>query len=352
MSITVNKLTSADRLIYNQHVENCDTSLMFHTSGYMDVLAEISPDSELIILAAYEGSQIVGTLPTFLQSNDNGAVLNSLPYFGSHGDFLLADDANDPQVTTKALVDGLKDVCHQRSIGAVNIVSHPLTPGIESLADKAGLAPWDLRIGQISHLPVAPKREKALEEVLASCLQKTRNLVRKGLRQDFTIEVSTADEDWQQMQHHHHLGMKSIGGRPKYAREFAAIRDNLEAKGACRLYVAKHDGAFAGALLNLYHRQWVEYFTPVAVASFRNRQVLSALIATAMCDAIVEGRTLWNWGGTWSTQAGVHHFKRGWGAIDHVYRYIGAVWDARLKEREPKKLLEQFPFFYVRPFSN
>ncbi len=324
---------------------------MFHTPEYLAVLADILPKSEQVIIAAYNGSQIIGTLPVFIHSTDHGVVLNSLPYFGSHGDILLANDASGRQSVLSALANGLVEICREYSVGSVNIVSHPLSPWIASLADQIGLKAWDFRIGQISRLPVAANQEEALEGVLATCRQKTRNLVRKGLRQGFVVETSTADEDWRQLILQHRLGMEKIGGTPKSEREFSAIRGNLEARGSCRLYVARLEGEFAGALLNLYHRNWVEYFTPVIVGSFRNRQVLSALIATAMCDAAIEGRSHWNWGGTWSTQAGVHRFKQGWGAIDHIYEYFGAVWDSQLNEMEPRKLLEHFPFFYVRPFS-
>ncbi len=339
-------------MAYGEFVHSCDASLMFHTPEYLAALTEILPESEQVIIAAYEDSQIIATLPTFIHNSEHGVVLNSLPYFGSHGDVLLANDVSSPQSVLSALANGLVEICREYSIGSINIVSHPLSPGIASLADQIGLKAWDSRIGQISRLPVAANQEEALEGVLATCRQKTRNLVRKGLRQGFVVEISTADEDWRQLILHHRLGMEKIGGNPKSEREFSAIRNNLEARGACRLYVARLEGEFAGALLNLYYRDWVEYFTPVIVDSFRSHQVLSALIATAMCDAVIEGRSHWNWGGTWSTQAGVHRFKQGWGAIDHIYEYFGAVWDSRLNKTQPRKLLEQFPFFYVRPFGN
>ena len=150
---------------------------------------------------------------------------------------------------------------------------------------------------------------------------------------------------------HHRLGMERIGGRAKSTAEFAALRCALAPRGMCRLHVARHKGAFAGALLNLYYRDWVEYFTPVAVDEYRAEQVMSALIATAMQDACLSGARIWNWGGTWPTQAGVYHFKKGWGAIDHPYVYYGAVLDERLAAASADSLREQFPFFYSRPFA-
>ncbi len=351
MTISIKLFRSADNQDYRDFISDCNMGLLYHTPEYLGILTDILPRSQCFIIAAYDDVRMVGALVVFLHSTEHGTVLNSLPYFGSHGDVLLANDVSDGQPIFAALANAVNDIRREYSVGAMNIVSHLLTPQISDFASQLGLSSWDSRIGQISHLPVASNQDDALECVLANCLQKTRNLVRKGIRQSFEIEVSTADDDWQQMMLHHRLGMERIGGTPKSEREFLAIRKNLEPLKMCRLYIARQDGEFAGALLNLYYRDWVEYFTPVTEISFRNKQVMSALIAAAMSDAIVEGRAYWNWGGTWSTQAGVHRFKKGWGAVDQVYNYYGAVWDEKLAHAEPRKLLEQFPLFYVRPFG-
>src|SRR5262249_17659234 len=117
-----------------------------------------------------------------------------------------------------------------------------------------------------------------------------------------------------------------------------------------RLYVARDGETFAGALLNLYYRDWVEYFTPIAVEDFRKEQVLSALIAVAMTDAILEGRKYWNWGGTWPSQSGVYHFKRGWGAQERIYQYFGAVRSGSLASITMTAFSEEYPHYYLRPF--
>lgn len=351
MTIVVEQVSLESTNDYADFVGSCSVSLLYHSPEYLQILATILTESELIILAASKGGRIIGTLAGFVRRSDEGTVLNSLPYFGSHGDVLVADTEVDQVAVVSAIALKLREFCRERSIGAINIVAHPLSPQIERFADLLDLKAWDHRIGQISRLPTASAHEVALEGVLKACHQKTRNLVRKGLRNGFSLEVSEADADWQSLMLHHRIGMQRIGGRPKDAREFAAIRAVLEPRGACRLYVARRDGAFAGGLLNLYCRDWVEYFAPVIVEEFRNEQVLSALIASSMCDAILADKRFWNWGGTWSTQASVHHFKKGWGAVDHVYHYWGAVNDPRLVAMEPSECSERYPFFYVRPFQ-
>jgi hypothetical protein len=351
VTIEVVHLSTFEAEEYRLFVENCQASLIYHTPNYLRLLQTILQDAEPILLLAKREERIIGSFSAFMKESTAGTVLNSLPYYGSHGDILIADDEVDHAAVASFIADRLRDLCKGRSIGAVNIVTHPIASPTELIADRLHLTPWDWRIGQISELPAASSHEQAMASILAACGQKTRNLVRKGLRQTFEIEPSTADDDWHQLAEHHRNGMERIGGTAKSDREFAAIRSILEPQGLSRLYVARRRGAFAGALLNLHHGKWIEYFTPVASQDFRNEQVLSALIATAMCDAAVAGRSRWNWGGTWSSQAGVYHFKRGWGAKDHIYRYFGTVRDERLIKAAPRDLAASFPFFYVRPYA-
>jgi hypothetical protein len=207
-----------------------------------------------------------------------------------------------------------------------------------------------MRIGQISILSLAKNDADALNATLADCKQKTRNLVRKGIKGNFKIEVSTSDSDWHSLFLHHCVGMQRIDAKHKSEREIHALREQFEACGACRLYVARRDGEFAAGLLNLYYKDWVEYFIPVSSERFRGDQVLSAIIARAVQDARRQGCKYWNWGGTWPGQKGVYRFKNGWGAHDYRYHYYGAVRDERLNKVDPGTLLADFPHFYVRPF--
>ncbi len=165
------------------------------------------------------------------------------------------------------------------------------------------------------------------------------------------MKVSNLESDWSELAKHHSTSMSRIGGIAKSFNQFLALKDTLSPNNMCRLYVAYRGAEFAGALLNLYYEEWVEYFAPVSVERFRGEQVMSALIATAMSDAILEGRRYWNWGGTWLTQSGVYHFKKGWGAKDHLYAYCGAVFDKELEKRQSSELLAAFPLFFVRPFD-
>lgn len=331
---------------YRAFLETCPDSMIYATPEWMSFVEAVTGCDPINVIVTHRHGAIVGALPLAVKRSGQLTIANGLPYFGSHGDVLLAEDDRE---ALEAVGQALSGALAEIDVAAVNFVSHPLRPRLATVAHVAGLDPWDRRTGQISTLPRATTNEGALEAVLSACHQKTRNLVRKGLKGDFVIRRSTAERDWASMADHHRLGLERIGGRYKTAEQFEALRDALQAKGMCRLYVAERQGQFAGALLLLRYRDWVEYFTPVAVEAFRSEQVLSALIAHGMVESISEGAKYWNWGGTWLTQSGVYHFKRGWGASDYPYTYFGRSDDEKLDGKDMSELLARFPFFYVRP---
>ncbi|MFM6007618.1 MAG: GNAT family N-acetyltransferase, partial [Sphaerospermopsis kisseleviana] len=71
-----------------------------------------------------------------------------------------------------------------------------------------------------------------------------------------------------------------------------------------RIYTAHLNGDTISALLLFYAGEAVEYYTPVIVEKYRDKQALSLIIYTAMIDASINGYKHWNWGGTWTTQQG------------------------------------------------
>lgn len=328
---------------YGDIVEQSPDAMVFQTPAYLAFLAEVLPSAE------FAGFIVEGraAMPSFVMRTAEGAVLNALPYFGGHGDIVTTAGAEASD--SAAIIRAVETFCRDTSVDAVNIVAHPLTPHWRDGASDI-FAKWDERIGQVSRLGSASTREAAIEASLLACSGKTRNLARKGLRGGFRIERDDDATSWRDLVRFHRDSILAMGGHAKTEAEFAALRRALGDQ--CRLYVARKDGAFAGALLVLAFKGWVEYFTPVSYPDFRSEQVVPALIIAAMSDARMSGAQWWNWGGTWHQQPGVRHFKAGWGAIEFPYAYIGALLGERLRGQAPADLLQAFPRFYVAPFDS
>lgn len=334
---------------YAELVSRVQDVLVHASLEWARFTAAVCPAAQPVYFLAREASHPVAALPAFQLDGPYGPVINSLPYFGSHGDLVVAPGCDRSSVT-RALMGALGEYARDRDVLALNLVAHPFRIDECEFTALAGLRRVDDRIGQISLLPRPSGRGEIEEQLLAACSQKTRNLVRKGLRSGFTIVRSEDITDLTELHRHHVLGMARIGGRAKPVEDLRHLRDLFGP--AFHLWIAKWDGAFAGGLVTLVYRNWVEYFMPVAVEEHRNRQVLSALIFTAMLDYAGQGYRSWNWGGTWRTQEGVYRFKHGWGATDHTYGYYGFARRDALADVSRSELLAAYPSFYVLPFSS
>lgn len=348
--ISVDLAVRADADDYRTVVDEAADALIYHRPIWLDFLSRVLKNAEPALFIAREDGLAVAVLPAFLMRGPYGTVLNSLPYFGSHGDILISRRAREPLRIIKTLVHELDRFRDESNIDAVNVIAHPLAPRFCEVAATVGLAKWDSRIGQISRLSPASTRDEAVEQMFSACHKQARNSVRKALKQGFSIDVSHDETDWNALIEHHAIRMRQIGGYAKTPQECAVLRSRFKSDKDSRLYVARRDGAFVGGLLCLFYRDWVEYFMPVTVDGARAQEVARALIAEALVEARLDRRRFWNWGGTWKSQVGVHQFKRGWGAVDHIYGYYGAVAAGALATADPADVLASYPHFYVRPF--
>ena len=299
-------------------------------------------------LIARRSNQIVGALPyAWREAEGVGIVANSLPWYGSHGGCWLSDPAD--QAVRRALLAALGERLRRLDPLFSSVI---LSPGeFMHLGDyRDCLSPdaEDDRIGQLSNLPEdGPDLE---DRLFGGMEQKTRNLVRKSLKQGFRERADGREEDWRFLFDSHVANMGAIGGKAKSWEHFVGLH---EAFPDARVSVALDGDRPVAALLLLSACRTVEYITPTALLEERSRQPLSFLILHGMCWAARAGLRRWNWGGTWRSQSSLHHFKAGWGATDAPYAYLAKASPAgrqALSERR-EELLAAFPYWYLYPFS-
>jgi lipid II:glycine glycyltransferase (peptidoglycan interpeptide bridge formation enzyme) len=187
--------------------------------------------------------------------------------------------------------------------------------------------------------------ERLLELVDASA----RRNVRKAQRAGF--EVARDEDALDDLRRLHEENMAAIGGAAKSPAFFDAVPRHFRAGEEWQLWVARRDGAAAGALLTFHFARTAEYYTPAIAHDHRSDQPLAALLVAAMADAAERGMRRWNWGGTWRSQTGVYRFKRKWGADERRYRYLTQLNDERLLDSSPQELGARFANFFVVPFD-
>ena len=345
--IRIHTLSPALESQYRAFLLADQSSLIYASLEFRDFLAEAVGGEPTILLALDVDDLIVGALGYFrLEVPDVGTVINSLPWYGSHGGCVVW--GRHAEHARQALLARYREAVEGPDVLSATIV---LMPDEERARNEylSILQPdaLDRRIGQVTELPMVG------DDLERRIMQKTRNLVRKSLRQAFVQTIEDDEAAWQFLYQTHAENMAGVGGKPKLWKHFEAMRNTIPAS-ARRLYLAYLDGKPVAALLLFYFNRTVEYITPVIKHEHRSAQPLSFLIWHAMQDAISEGFQWWNWGGTWTSQKSLHHFKAGWGAENRPYTYLisSSQRGRSLLTANKHRLSELFPYYYTYPYDS
>ena len=168
-------------------------NLIYATLPFLAFLRQVTKARVEVIVAEKDGV-LVGALPfAVLGHARTGFVLNSLPWWGSHGSVVLERTRPDAVEIRAGLLQALAQEIDRIMPLSSTIVLLPE----EHLAQEEYLSILrpdvaEARSGQMTILP--QDNANLGTELLAMFKQKTRNLVRKSFKQGFEEIVS--DEDW------------------------------------------------------------------------------------------------------------------------------------------------------------
>lgn len=347
--IEIRMLTPEFEDNYRQFLLSNSRSMIYSTVEYINFLSSVVCGVPSCWLC-FRNGEIKGALPYFRAVHkDHGSIINSLPWYGSHGGCILSGDGDDD--VRRALLLKYSEAVSNSDVLASTLILTPFeNPNLDKYIEALEPLFIDRRIGQITPLPEGSNNLE--NRLLMFFKQKTRNLVRKSLKQGFSLMVTDEEWAWKFLYQTHLENISAMGGRAKPWDHFMALRHNLPARWR-ELSVAMFDGKPVSALLLLYFNNTVEYFTPVIKHEYRSQQPLSFLIWHGMVKSVKNGYRWWNWGGTWESQSSLHHFKSGWGANDFPYTYlINTKRDFLKKIKDNIDALQTaFPYFYIVPFS-
>lgn len=349
--ITCRRFTEADEPAYAALLKRCRGNLLYASRPFLAFL-ERTTESEVDLLVAEIGGVVVGALPfAVLRAPGVGCVVNSLPWWGSHGSVVLDRSGRDGDEIRLALLGALRQLAEALEALSTTVI---LLPEEQQSLEvyRTGFEPdvIDGRVGQITPLPHdTPSVDVGLEQLFQ---QKTRNLVRKSLKQGFQEIVTDEPWAWDFLHRVHHQNISALNGRAKPRHHFELLRATLPLEMR-RLSLAMSSGEPIAAMLTLQFNGTVEYVTPAIMVEHRSRQPLSFLIWHGMLDAVRGGATSWNWGGTWLSQTSLHHFKAGFGAEDKPYSYLTRASEAGLRAFRERRaeLGALFPFFFTYPYD-
>ena len=333
-------LDSVDAKLYEQFLLEDEGNMIYASLKYKGFLEKILECTSNYMVAV-QGNKIEGVLPLMIKNGKYGKVINSLPFYGSHGGVISRNEE-----AIKVLSDFYNQFIDDENVLASNMVENPLMPN--GAQQNVLHNEQDVRISQITPLNI-PIESSYKESLIMSFHYKTRNMIRKAIKNSV---VSAVDNDaFDFLEEVHIENMNAISGKPKSSAFFNEIKTFFVKDKDYRIYTATKDGEVIAALLLLYYNKTVEYFTPVIKAEFRSLQPMSVLIYDAMVDAFSNGYENWNWGGTWGTQEGVYRFKNRWNTKNLEYKYYVQINDQKVFNLPKEGLLSEYSDFYVVPFS-
>lgn len=350
MNISVKVLEQSEEENYERFICSLDTGLLYYSIKWRNLLERLLTDSRAFYLVCYEDQNIVGCLPTFIKYNKlYGNILNSLPFYGSNGGILASEHFNEVQ---SLLMDAFIELADEEDVKTSTIITNPLHNNHNFYEQHSRYTLLDERIGQFTELPVDNDHGNSLSGALMDSFhQKTRNLVRKAMKSGMEVSHSGSIDMIDRLSELHSQNISGLGGIAKGIDVFKAIKEAFIYDKDYRIYKAEKEGQIIAALLVFFYNRTAEYFTPAVMDEYRSLQPVSLMIFEAMQEAAKRGYKYWNWGGTWTNQQGVYHFKSRFGARDMPYYYYVRERDQSLRKLDAKRILAEYPYFYVLPFG-
>ena len=324
---------------YSEFVNSHPHSLVYHSIRFIDFITDLTAAEQQVFMVMDEREDLKAVLPLLSKEGSLGRVYNSLPYYGSHGGILSVDEESE-----RGLCDYYNKIASANQTGASTIVGNPLIPQSQPAQFQHNF--MDHRIGQLSSIA---HEDSCEEKLMESFHQKTRNMIRKAARSGFSVGKENNNTNLLELIHREN--MEAINGSIKSSEFFKTLQNFFRADIDYQIWVARKGDEAAAALLLLFYKDTVEYYVPATKSAFRSLQPMSLLIFEAMKDASSRGYKLWNWGGTWESQEGVHRFKKRWGSKDIIYKYYTQVNSRKIYETRKEDLLEEYTNFFVIPFK-
>jgi hypothetical protein len=314
-----------------------DGDSFFRSPAHLAFVREVTK-SELGFALALRSGEPVAAMPFAARLGKAGAVINSLPYYGTYGTVVGETDGS-----VQVIIEGLLDHARRSGVAAVTLVDDWRSPCFCTVGGE------DFRTERSNQfIDLSRMRSTAPIEFYH---QKTRNLVRKAEKIGVQVRRSHDAGDIAGLAAAHRENMAAVNGIAKPSYFFELLASPERSLGDSLLYVASIDERDCAYLLVFRCGDTVEYYMPAVFVADRASQPLSLLIHQAVCDAVEDGFRFWNFGGTWPTQDSLRHFKIRWGSSETHYNYYTYVLDKRILAAERESLLRDYPFFFVAPFD-
>lgn len=295
----------------------------------------------------------------FVKQGAFGDVINSSPFYGSHGGFftarnftVLSHEAASMHEVVNWLMRG--------AVSSVTIIENPYCSTAEASRNSALIdilkANHNISYEIVQRLSYRKRTEyiNDTDELMASYHPKTRNCVRKYLKSESNIKTydmqSPFFEDalgWLAMEH-----IKAIEAKDGVAKPLSYFTDLKKKyrRDRFEIRICYLDGDPVGGLLNFKTENQIEYWTPVVTETGKKINAIYGLIHNTLEDIVGKKASFLNFGGSWVSQNDLQRFKERFGSEVREYNYHCFVRNEILTKKTSKDLLTAYPYFFVRKF--
>jgi len=338
---------------WDEIVKSSQLATIHHSIKYRNFLAGFLSDCEEHYLVAEDDENIIGILPLFVRNGNLGKVVNSLPFFGSHGSIIWNEKISlNLEIKTESLRFFLDYISQNIGFESLTFVESLFSENLLNRTSKD--APiLSERIGQFSYLQDFHLTSVNSTSLLKCFSPKKQWDILKAKKNNFVVTRENSFKSFENLFNIHSRNMKFVGGKSKSIEVFSSLFLNFRENEDYVLYLAWNGATPIAGLCLLFFGDQVEYFVPAVLPEYRSSQVLNQLIFQGMLDALIEKKVnLWNWGGTWKSQEGVYNFKKSWGASEKRYFYQTWTTENFINSKlEVEQLIQEYPYFYCYPFD-
>ena len=325
---------------YNCLLLQVQPQTIYTNLKFIDAIASYT-DSKTYFVVKSEKGRIKAILPFSIYSGAYGSVINSLPFFGSHGGITAIEKS---WIQSKEMIDALLEYAGSVDSVAVTVIEPLFNRDFQEIFKDFDYR--DSRIGMLNEVECNGN----VESIMASFSSRARNSIRKAMKSGLEVVESRSPESIEFLARVHLENMTSAGRKAKSEKFFVEFLSNLPEDNWV-IIEAHLEGERVASLLIIFTPDVVEYFTPVTLNVYKQLQPLSLLILNGFLFATKKKIRYWNWGGTWTNQEGVYKFKQQWNPIESAYFRYTKILRQTILDIDVPTLMSAYPHFYVYPIN-
>ncbi|MDJ0710590.1 MAG: FemAB family PEP-CTERM system-associated protein [Woeseiaceae bacterium] len=296
----VSTATEADLATWDDYVLAHPDATFFHRAGWFRVIRDSFRHRPFYLQAKDASGRIRGVLPAFEQKSLLfGHALISLPFCVYGGGV-----ADSPSIL-RALEDAAADLAHSLNVDYLELRN------VETTRDD-----WPTKS---LHATFQRALEGDDEAILLSIKNKQRAVVRKGLRNNLTLQIQ---DDVDEFFHAYSTSVRNLG-TPVFSRRYF---QNLKKEfgNDCEIVSVKSDEGLECSLISFYFRDHVLPYYGGGMPQSRGSKAMDFMYYDQMCRAAKDGRNVYDFGRS-KVDSGPYNYKRHWGFEPRPLHYQYAL---------------------------